>query len=401
VDGTSQLWIGSGGGASAKDGAPAWLSLVGSIITDAPTSDGSTGWLNVSPDGSEWELLPVPIPPDQWTDHDLWGHPGDRWWNPSHEWPGPDLPQPGALPDGSDAGGFVDLGDPRNAPESTQPDFTTLASDKAHAVLQILSSLRYTPGNARPLTDSQPVTSADHQRGTSASFEGNAAVRDSIAGSRRHALAAEFTDVVQESAARGEQSEGGMVVLLPDVLGVLSTASAAPAQDANQALLETPARMGAARGRFQAFEVSTAEPAAAPRTAESGDSAAIPRVNRGEWPGEGDHARPSQGPAGSADRHASDVADFEANSTASESTESLAAALAEWRAGAGSIGELLVRMAQSTEPVPAADVQRRSPLLPFVASVLVGFVAMSAHNWGIGQTETIPRLNLRRKTARQ
>jgi hypothetical protein len=353
------------------------------------------GSLTDSKEFGEGEVLPDPIPPDGWSDHGLWGDPGDRWWRPSTEWPDTDA---GALPDAPDQGGFVEFGDPRHAPES-QPDVTTLADDQVRAVLQILSSLRYTPGNGQVLAESQTVGSTEYQSSSNGSSVGAAAARDRAAGNRANSLASDFTDVVRDMAAGGEQSEGGMVVLLPDVLGSLSTASASQG-DADQGLLETPARIGAARGRFQAFEVSTVE-AAAESPAESGDSAAIPSApRRGEWPGEVGDVPTSNGPKGSVDAPDGAVADFQPASTdpASDPGEPLLAALAEWRAHGGSVGEPLEQMAESGQPDLAGELPRRSPYLPFVALVMIGFVAMSAQNWGLVQSEGNPRLVVRRKT---
>jgi hypothetical protein len=164
----------------------------------------------------------------------------------------PDLPLPPyELPDSSEGGGFMDIGEPKQ----NQPGiFAEPAADKVtRDVLTMLALLRYLPDSpdAEAAAQSEiPTVNAQHQAPATISEERSM-----------------------------DLPEGGMVGLVREAV-IVESARAEPAPIDIDSLLGAPPRMDSAHGKFQAFEVSTGEdspPPAAPPAERGATNAPRPK----------------------------------------------------------------------------------------------------------------------------
>ena len=208
-----------------------------SMLSLAPTDDpiGSKldiGWL-LKPDYSDISILPIrpiedgarPLPPNY-----------PSWPPPTFE---PYLPPPplSDSPENSDVGGFTEID---NSDKGDPGILVGPASDKiTRDVLRMLDSLLFVPSaqdsNAPPTPEQTKLRTQDEVSAT-------------VIGARR------LDDV----------PEGGMIALVHDAAILQSVAKDGASHDDIDSWLSIPVRMDSAPGKFQAFEVSSAEPPPAP-----------------------------------------------------------------------------------------------------------------------------------------
>ncbi|MCI0358262.1 MAG: hypothetical protein L0211_07250 [Planctomycetaceae bacterium] len=202
------------------------------IETDDVAMDvsGSLGFHIPEIDLGDFPLAPVPLP-------GIWP-PGSPPQEPSWTPPGPPS---GDLPNPSDPGGMIDIGDLEN----TGPDtFGDPASKREMlAVARLLASLNYRPGTESP-EFSLPAAESPAD--------------------------AEYDPLPESSAPSGQQihetrGEGGMMAIAADAMASQFVDEAISSIGHVEPLPVIPVRMDNAHGKFQVFEVSTTEETPAPK----------------------------------------------------------------------------------------------------------------------------------------
>jgi hypothetical protein len=208
-----------------------------SLLSLAPTDDAigsklDIGWLQ-KPDYGDISILPIwpiedgarPLPPNY-----------PSWPPPLFE---PYVPPPplSDSPDNSDVGGFTEID---NTDKGGPGILVGPASDKiARDVLKMLDSLLFVPSaqdsNAPPTPERTKLRAQDE-------------VSPTVVGAGR------LDDV----------PEGGMIALMHDAAILQSVAKDGASHNDIDSWLSIPVRMDSAPGKFQAFDVSSAEPPPAP-----------------------------------------------------------------------------------------------------------------------------------------
>jgi len=199
---------------------------------DAIGSKLDIGWLQ-KPDYSDISILPIrpiedgarPLPPN---------YPSLP---PPHFEPYLPPPPLNDSPENSDVGGFTEID---NSDKGDPGILVGPASDKiTRDVLKMLDSLLFVPSaqesNAPPAPERAKLRTQDEMSAT-------------VIGARR----------------LNEVAEGGMIALAHDAVIVQSVAIDGASHDDIDSWLRIPVRMDSTPGKFQAFEVSSAEPPPAP-----------------------------------------------------------------------------------------------------------------------------------------
>jgi hypothetical protein len=209
---------------------------------------------------------------------------GEEWIEPLPAWDEPPSIPP-MEPEGSaGVGGMIDIDQPEEPYFDASPELAP--ESEAEDVLQMLSSLRYRPDEF----DSEASLPND-DRETEEEF---------------NAPLLEGAETRRDDAEGGP--EGGLIALAVDEAFAGDAAGEQPPASSGESLLEITVQMDTAHGKFQAFEVSTAEePAPAPPSQEPGAPDDAEKAEESVSPARDESAPTERAPGDGADEAPQDA----------------------------------------------------------------------------------------------